>query len=133
MRVLAPGALDVGIVLDSSTDVSTSNWQRIIAFVRAFVGRFPNVSPTADGTRFGLISYARKPAVHFNFRTLEGSKLNAGQVQALVSQTPREPGLGRRIDLALQMAERKLFSNLGGTREGAKKVRLNCNLKCSSW
>jgi len=123
--------MDVGILLDSSEDVSSENWQRIIAFVRAFVGRFTKVSPAADGTRFGLITYASNPAIHFNFRTLQGARLNRGEVQTLVGQTPRRPGTNRRIDAALQLAEQQLYSNRGGARQGAKKVSVkNVMLRC---
>ena len=120
-----PGALDVALVLDSSDDVPVANWNRIIEFTKEFVGRFPNVSPAADGTRFSLISYSRDPAVYFNFRTLQGSDLNPSGVKQLIERTPRRPGSDRNINAALKLAETKLFTNQGGARQGAKRVNTN--------
>lgn len=111
--------------MDSSEDLSPEEWTRLKDFTKEFVGRFPKVSPLPDGTRFGLITYANNPAVHFNFRKLEGPKLNTNEVKNLVGQTPRRPGTNRRIDSALDLAERELFSNRGGSRQGAKKVGYN--------
>lgn len=125
LSFLAPGALDVGIVLDSSEDVAPEDWNRLKDFTKEFVKRFPNVSPAPDGTRFGVISYATRPAVHFNFRALSGNRLNPTEVQALVDQVPRPPGSKRRIDSALQLAETDLFSPKGGARKGAKRVNLS--------
>lgn len=122
---LAPGAIDVGIVLDSSEDVSPDDWNKLKDFTKEFVSRFPNVSPAADGTRFGLITYASNPAINFNFRTLAGSRLNPTEVQALVDKAPRRPGTKRRIDSALQLAESELFSPKGGARKGAKRVSIS--------
>jgi hypothetical protein len=119
---LGKGALDVGILLDSSEDISSQDWNRITAFTKYFVGTFPKVSSALDGTRFGLITYSRDPAVHFNFRTLDGNRLTRENVQRLIDSTPRRPGTKRRIDSALELAEKDLFSNKGGARQGAKRV-----------
>lgn len=119
---LEKGALDVGILLDSSEDISSANWNRITSFTKYLIGTFPKISSSPDGTRFGLITYSRDPAVHFNFRTLQGNRLTRGNVQKLIESAPRRPGTKRRTDSALELAETDLFSTKGGARIGAKRV-----------
>lgn len=122
VSVSLAGALDVAILVDSSDDISAPNWANIIQFIKTFIGRFPNVDSTPQGTRFGLISYATSPAIHFNFKRLSGANINTKQFVALVDTTPRQNGNKRRIDRALELAETGLFTPSGGARDGAKKV-----------
>lgn len=81
------------------------------------------MSSDADGTRFGLISFSQEPVVHFNFRTLEGNRLTPTAVQRLIETAPRQRGTKRRIDAALELAEKDLFSEKGGARKNAKRVK----------
>jgi hypothetical protein len=118
----APGALDVAIAIDSAQAITQNNWNQMIKFVTSFVNRFPNISPNPDGTRFSVISYAAKPAVHFNFKTLQKAQLNAKRVVQMIQRTPRQAGTERRMDAAMQMVETDLFSSKGGARIGAGRV-----------
>lgn len=114
--------LDVGFVVDSSSDISGANWNHINNFLLAMVDGIDNVSPAPSGTRFGLISFSDSPRVFFKFNTLTGSRLNVGEVKKLVRNTPRQAGTSRRFDRALQSAERELYSTAGGHRTNARKV-----------
>jgi hypothetical protein len=114
--------LDVGFLVDSSSDISGANWNHIINFLVAMVDGIDNVSPAPSGTRFGLISFASSPLLFFKFNALTGARLNVEEVKKLVRNTPRQPGSSRRFDHALQSAERELFSNAGGARVNAQKV-----------
>ncbi|XP_031572994.1 collagen alpha-6(VI) chain-like [Actinia tenebrosa] len=114
--------LDVGFVVDSSSDISGANWNHILNFLLAMVDGIDNVSPAPSGTRFGLISFSTSPQVFFKFNTLAGSRLNIGEVKKRVRNTPRQAGAVRRFDRALQSADQELFSTAGGHRTNAQKI-----------
>ena len=116
-------ALDVGLVVDSSSDIPAQDWKRIILFLRGVVRGINKVSSDPNSNRFGLISYASQPTVVFRFNTLQGNKLNTEAVAGLLDNLPRGSGV-RRIDLALQRAARDLFSAKGGQRQQSRKVWL---------
>lgn len=110
--------MDIAIAVDSSKDISNVNWRNILNFVASFVGRFPKVSSAPDGTRFGVVSYATKARVYFDFKTAMDEK----EVTTKIAQTPRQAGNVRRLDIALRLIESDLFSSVGGSRPGAQRV-----------
>lgn len=110
----------MAIAVDSAEDITPSNWNKMLAFVNNFVNRFPNVSPRLDGTRFGVVSYAAKPAVHFNFKAINANK---NSVIQRIQRTPRQTGKERRMDDAMKLVETDLFSSKGGARFGAGRVQ----------
>jgi len=114
-------ALDVALVVDSSSDISDNYWQRIVLFLKGVVGGINQVSSDPHSNRFGLVSYASKPTVVFRFNTLQGKQLTTEGVLGQLDNIPRGSG-DRRIDLALTMAGNDLFSEQGGQRPWATKV-----------
>ena len=116
---------DIALAVDSSPSISTQNWNYILNYLRVFiqyVNKIDKISAAADGSRFGLVSYAAQPKVIFTFNTLQGSSLNAKEVLALVDKTTRQSGEPRRLDLALQAVKRDVFSVSGGSRPKSRRV-----------
>jgi hypothetical protein len=114
--------LDIALVVDSSTEIPSQNWGQIVRFLQGFIGRVGGVTSDPNSNRFGLISYATQPTVHFRFNTLQGNKRNTNAVVKLMLDIPRQTGQIRRIDEALKMAGVDLFSVKGGQRPKSKKV-----------
>ena len=54
--------LEVGIILDGSGSVGSTNWRYALSYVKAFAAEF-NVS--ADGAHFGVIDYSSSARLHF--------------------------------------------------------------------
>lgn len=83
-----------------------------------------NVNPSKTGARFGVVTYANKPEVYFNFKHLSGNKINPTMVKKLIDTVPRVKGTNRRIDSALELVDSKLFNPRAGARVGAKPVSM---------
>lgn len=114
--------LEIAIAVDSSPSISQQNWQFILNYMRTFIQSVGQIAAGPGGTRFGLISYAASPKVIFTLNTLQGEQLTEQRVLALVGKTGRQSGQSLRIDLAIQSAQRDVFSLRGGSRPKARKV-----------
>lgn len=108
--------MDTTFVIDSSLCDDLRNWESLLNFVQALVSFF-NVSPS--GGRIALISFSSDAKVDLKFNTLSGSGLNSVQVNRLVGNLQCRIGL-RRIDKALDLAEKEVFSPDGGVRDVSK-------------
>lgn len=121
--ISAPRVLDVGLVVDSSSDLPDQYWKIIVTFLKNIVGRINQVSSDPNSNRFGLIGYASQPDVILRFNTLQGDRLTTQAVAAMMDNITRGTG-DRRIDLALTAAGNDLFSDKGGQRPYSTKVMM---------
>lgn len=113
--------LDVGLVVDSSSDLPDQYWQSIVMFLKKVIKGINQVSSDPNSNRFGLISYASQPDVVLRFNTLKGDQLTTEAVTAMIDKITRGTG-DRRVDLALTTAGNDLFSDKGGQRSHSTKV-----------
>ena len=94
----------------------------IIKQLRTFISSIIDgldISPS--GVHVGFITYGANATIVFPFNDLEGPRLTKNSVKSLVDIAAPKPGRPR-IDKALQLADKKLFTAEGGARPGVPKV-----------
>ena len=74
--------------------------------MRNTIDSLKNISPERYGTRVGVVSYASRPRMHFDFNFLWGPNLNKERLKGLVNSLYRLPGTDRRIDTAVDLRGR---------------------------
>lgn len=104
--------MDTTFIIDSSDCDDKSNWNRLLYFVQTLVTYF-NVSPS--GGRIALIQFSTDANVVLKFNTLTGSRLNGREVNRRVGLLQCQSGF-RRIDKALDLADRDVLTSDGGVR-----------------
>ena len=104
--------MDTTFIIDSSDCDDRSNWNRLLYFVQTLVTYF-NVSPS--GGRIALIQFSNDASVILKFNTLTGSLLNGLEVNKRVGLLQCQSGF-RRIDKALDLADRDVLTSDGGVR-----------------
>jgi hypothetical protein len=80
---------------------------------------------SSDGDHVGFITYSSTPTVGFRFNALSGRGYTSDGVKGIIDRLIHQRGSGRRIDLALDMANRDLFSPAGGARPHTRQVCRN--------
>ena len=122
--------MDTTFIIDSSVCDDSSNWNRLLYFVKTLVNYF-NVSPS--GGRIALITFNSDAKVVLKFNTLSGSLLNSTEVNRLVSSLQCQQGY-RRIDKALDLAYKEVLSPAGGVRDVSKVFYMILHLMfCEFW
>ena len=116
--------LDFGFLVDSSSDIKPDDWQRILWYMRNTIDALKKISPARYGTRVGVVSYASRPRMDFDFNFLWGPNLNQERLKRLVNSLNRLPGTDRRIDIAVDFTRENLFSPRGGARPNSRRVRI---------
>lgn len=104
--------MDTTFIIDSSDCDDKSNWNRLLYFVQTLVTYF-NVSPS--GGRIALIQFSTDANVVLKFNALTGSRLNGREVNRRVGLLQCQSGF-RRIDKALDLADRDVLTSDGGVR-----------------
>jgi hypothetical protein len=102
--------------MDASASI---NWAQVQSFAKWLVGK---TTVSADGAHFGFIPYASTAEMAFAFNALSGSGYTSAAVNNLIDNVAQVGGNERRLDLALDLAYRSLFTTQGGARNQAKKV-----------
>ena len=121
--------MDTTFIIDSSVCDNSGNWNRLLYFVKTLVSFF-NVSPS--GSRIALVTLNSDAKVVLKFNTLSGSLLNSTEVNKLVSSLQCQGGL-RRIDKALEVADKEVLTTAGGMRDISRVIeKANINWDCSS-
>ena len=110
--------MDTTFIIDSSLCDSDSNWNRLLYSVQTFVTFF-NVSPS--GGRIALISFSTDANVVLKFNTLTGSLLNGEEVNKRVGLLKCQGG-SRRIDKALDLADKEVLTPAGGMRDISRVI-----------
>ena len=105
--------MDTTFIIDASVCDDSSNWNRLLYFVQTLVTYF-NVSPSVG--RIALISFSTDANVVLKFNTLTGSLLNAAEVNKRVGSLQCQGGF-RRIDKALDLADKEVLTSAGGMRD----------------
>ena len=121
--------MDTTFIIDSSVCDNSSNWNRLLYFVQTLVNFF-DVSPS--GGRIALVTFNSDAKVVLKFNTLSGSLLNSTEVNRRVSSLQCQGGL-RRIDKALELADKEVLTTAGGMRDISRVIKkANMNWDCSS-
>lgn len=106
--------------MDSSDAIGQENWNKLTRFAKRMVDSF---NPSSPGNHIGFMSYGDTARVQFPFNALRGNRYSPDGVKRLIDNVRYQPGGGRRIDNALNMAYRDLFSRRGGYRPDARQVK----------
>lgn len=110
---VCPIPMDTTFIIDSSLCGDSSNWNRLLYFVQTLVTFF-NVSPS--GGRIAIITFNSNARVILKFNTLNGNILNSEEVNKRVSLLQCQGGF-RRIDKALELADKDVLTSAGGVRD----------------
>ena len=110
--------MDVGIILDGSGSVRSSNFEKAKEFVRDLIEHF-SVSP--KGTHFGVITYSTSPKLQLDFANAAYHRIVELKKRVM---SIKYPGGWTRTDKALEMAAQKLFTVAGGDRKDKPNVLL---------
>lgn len=110
--------METTFIIDSSVCGSDSDWNRLLYFVQTLVSFF-NVSPSPSGGRIALIPYATDASVALKFNTLTGSRLSEAEVNRQIGLLKCRGGF-RRIDKALDLADKEVLTPAGGVRDISK-------------
>ena len=103
--------------MDSSDSIDINKWNKLTSFAERVVNVF---KPSRTGNHIGLISYGEKADVDFNFNVLQSEDA----VIRYIDNVQYQPRGSRRIDTALNVASRDLFSQKGGYRPDARQVHI---------
>lgn len=104
--------MDTSFIIDSSECATRRNWFLMLNFIQTLVNFF-DVSPA--GGRIALLQYSTNANVVLKFNTLTGSLLNGAEVVRKVGRLQCQEGL-RRIDKALELADKEILTSAGGMR-----------------
>ena len=104
--------MDTSFIIDSSKCATRRNWILMLNFIQTLVNFF-DVSPA--GGRIALLQYSTNANVVLKFNTLTGSLLNGAEVVRKVGRLQCQEGL-RRIDKALELADKEILTSAGGMR-----------------
>lgn len=115
---MCEAALDLGFLIDSSASIGYKNFKKIQKVMQEVV-EYYTISQRA--THVAAVLIDSEPRMAFGFKTLKGKKLNTVQVQRLIQTMQYNKGK-TRIDLALHLASKEMFSKLGGSRKNVRKV-----------
>ena len=108
--------MDTTFIIDSSVCDKSSSWNRLLYFIQTLVTYF-NVSPS--GGRVALIQFSTDAKVVLKFNSLTGSLLNSAEVNKRVGSLECQSGF-RRIDRALDLADKEVLTPAGGMRNASK-------------
>ena len=114
-----PIPMDTTFVIDSSVCDDPNNWDRVQKFVQTLVTFF-DVSPSVG--RIALVPFSTDANVVLKFNTLTGNLLSGDEVNRRVGLLQCQGGL-RRIDKALDKADKEVLTQAGGMR-GVSRVRV---------
>lgn len=85
-------------MVDSSTDVSASNFTEEKELIKSLIGEL-NINPANSGSRVGIMAYSNEATMILDFQNRE----NKSSLEEIIDNIPQLPG-PRRIDNALKAA-----------------------------
>lgn len=109
-------AVDIGFVVDASSNVSPEMWRDFKDIVKRTVDRY-HVAPRSANV--GMVTYGNNARMLFNFND---ELPNNYEVKRAVDKVPLVRGRPR-LDRGLLMASRSLFTEENGMRRWVPKVR----------
>ena len=110
--------VDLVFMIDSSESFGLENFERVKKMAHKTLNVF---AVSEKKTRVSVIVIDSVPHIDLNFTTFKGSSLTTKNVMKVVNGLQFTRGQ-TRIDLALRMTQKEIFSKLGGARKDARKV-----------
>lgn len=112
--------MDLVFMIDSSESVGLENFNNIKKMVDKTLTLF---TISEKKTHVGVIVIDSVPHIELNLNTLQGNNVTQDHVIRVVDSLQFISGQ-TRIDLALRMARKEVFSKSGGARKEARKLLL---------
>ena len=112
--------LDLAILIDRSLAKDAGRWRWVLYYLRNFVNNL-GISPTAEGTRVGLIGFDGSASVVLTFNQLRNDQINAAEVLRYINGIRFQAGYRNPVN-ALRLARTRLFTVSGGARIGSRRV-----------
>ena len=112
--------MDTTFIIDASVCDDPGNWNRVLKFVQTLV-TFYDVSPSVG--RIALITFSSDATVDLKFNTLTGNLLTSEEVNRRVGLLQCQGG-SRRIDKALDLADKEVLTLAGGVRGVSRVCKL---------
>jgi len=112
--------VDLGFLIDASGSIGPKDFLTILDFVAMIVDAFA-IGPS--GTHVGVIYYSDTAITKFDFNKFKGQELTKENVIKEIRKIDATEGQ-TRIDLALELAYKELFSVKGGVRPDKPKIAL---------
>lgn len=112
--------MDLVFMIDSSESVGVENFKKIRKMVDRTLTQF---TISEKKTHVSIIMIDSVPHIELNLNTLKGDNITSDNVFKVVDNLKFISGQ-TRIDLALRMARKEVFSKLGGGRKHAQKILL---------
>lgn len=108
--------LDIGVILDASSSVGFSNYEKMLKF---FIHLTDQFIVSDDKVHFGGIHFSGQ--AYLDFRISDNKYWTPQTLKKKIATTPYPQG-GTRTDRALQLAENEFFCDLCYSRKWASKV-----------
>ena len=108
--------VDLGFAVDSSSRIPVGMWNNILNYAKAVIDSF---DISSSRTRVGFIVFSNYARIAFPF---DADYTRAG-VKQMIDGMQQSDSAEQRIDRALQVAYRDLFSARYGARTGARQVK----------
>lgn len=112
--------MDLVFMIDSSESVGVENFKQIKRMVDRTLTQF---TISEKKTHVSIIMIDSVPHIELNLNTLKGDNITSENVLKVVDNLQFISGQ-TRIDLALRMARKEIFSKLGGGRKHVQKILL---------
>jgi hypothetical protein len=110
----------LGFVVDASTSLTPSTFNKIKTFIKDLVNEFD----IREGeTHVAAIAFGDTASVAFDFNQLQGNDLTRENLARKIDEIPQVSG-SNRLDLALRLANTRMFSFSGGKRDKTPRVIL---------
>lgn len=108
-------AIDVGFILDGSETLGKDGFEEVKKFVAKTIDSY---EISREGTRIGVVEFSEKPRVVIPF----DKTFDVQELKRLINET--EPSLkkARNVDIAFNLAKKKLFTEDTGSRSGVPRV-----------
>ena len=110
--------VDLAFIIDASGSIGAANFQKILKFVAKIVDAF---EIRENGTHVGVIHYSDDAVLDFDFNKFKGNQLNRENIVKEINKISVTEGR-TRIDKALMLAEKSLFTTEAGMRADKPKV-----------
>lgn len=111
--------VDLGFAVDSSSRIPVAKWNNILNYAKAVTDSF---DISSSRTRVGFIIFSDYARIAFPF---DADYTRVG-VKQMIDGMQQSGSNEQRIDRALRVAYRDLFSARYGARTGARQVKRRC-------
>jgi hypothetical protein len=113
--IVSVDAIDIGFILDGSETLGKDGFEEVKKFVTNTIDSY---TISRKGTHIGIVEVSENARVVIPF----DKTFDAEELKRLVNETEPSNKKARNVDIAFELAKKKLFSEKGGSRSGVPRV-----------